>query len=110
MQVAPQDGRWWDVLTQAIQETFSEELQDGQPAALSAIPVLPTLLTGGTDSKHLGPLSVNGVYRFLPMAMNRTAGDLGMVHGINERVGTDAVLRAVKYYVRLCQLLGGAAA
>lgn len=102
VQVAPSEGKWWDLLTQAIQESFPAP--ETVPAT-AALPVIPTLITGGTDSKHLGVLSANGVFRFLPLSLNRTGGDLGMVHGNNERVSTEGVLQAVKYYMRLTQLI-----
>jgi carboxypeptidase PM20D1 len=66
--------------------------------------VVPFLLTGGTDSKHYQAIAGGQTLRFMPVAMNRTAGDLKRIHGIDERVSTTAFLDAVRFYVRILQL------
>ena len=46
--------------------------------------------------------------RFMPVAMNRTAGDLKRIHGMDERVAEGAFLDAIRFYIRFFQLaLGG---
>jgi hypothetical protein len=45
--------------------------------------------------------------RFIPVAFNRTAGDVGRVHGIDERVSVGAFLDAIRFYVRFIQLATG---
>ncbi len=77
------------------------------PRAQTAPAVVPFLTTGGTDSKHYAPLSRSGVLRFVPYLINKTAGDLGRVHGTNERVERAHFLRAVCTYSRIMQLMAG---
>jgi hypothetical protein len=69
--------------------------------------VMPFLTTGGTDSKHYAFLSRNGILRFVPYMMNKTAGDIGRVHGTNERVERAHFLRAICTYARIMQLMAG---
>lgn len=69
-----------------------------------AVAVVPFLLTGGTDSKHYQALCGGRTLRFAPVAMNRTAGDLKRVHGIDERVSTEAFLDAIRFYIRFLTL------
>ncbi len=42
--------------------------------------------------------------RFLPIALNRTAGDLRRVHGVDERLATSSYLGAVAFYTRFLDL------
>lgn len=63
---------------------------------------------GGTDSRHYLPLSRNGVLRFVPAPMNRTAGDGARVHGLDERLSIAGYGQAVCAYMRAQQLLGSA--
>ncbi len=69
-----------------------------------ALPVIPYLVTGGTDSKHYAPLSKYGVLRFVPFALTR--GDLGRIHGTDERTKASDFVRAVCTYSRMLQLFG----
>ena len=46
----------------------------------------PHLMTGASDSRHYLDITANGVYRFFPLFMNLTAGDIKRVHGIDERI------------------------
>ena len=68
---------------------------------------MPFLLTGGTDSKHYVGLCGGQTLRFMPVAMNRTAGDLKRIHGMDERVAEDAFLDAIRFYTRFFQLALG---
>ena len=63
--------------------------------------VVPELLAGLTDSaqwsKHHPGVPI---LRFVPCPINRTAGDVGRIHGVDERVGTDAYLAGIRFYVQ----------
>lgn len=69
---------------------------------------MPFLLTGGTDSKNYVGLCGGQTLRFVPLAMNRTAGDLKRIHGMDERVSEAAYLDAIRFYTRFFQLALGA--
>ena len=43
-------------------------------------------MTGASDSRHYLDITANGVYRFFPLFVNLTAGDVTRVHGIDERI------------------------
>ncbi len=59
------------------------------------IVVLPFVMTGGTDSRHFTAIADN-VYRFLPVVV--TQSDMVRFHGTNERYGTDAFIRMIRFY------------
>ena len=58
----------------------------------------------GSDAERFTGLTPN-VYRFLPVLMRRE--DLDRVHGIDERIGIEAYLRAVRFYVQFIQNTAG---
>lgn len=95
-------GRPFQLLRQAIQEVWPRPA--GQPD--TAIPVIPYMVGGGTDSKHYAPLSDGGILRFIPFGLNKTAGDLGLIHGTNERIPADDFRKAVCVYARVLELMG----
>jgi hypothetical protein len=104
LQVTKAEGIWWDRIVQAIQEGLAPVGSDGRPLA-APLPVLPCLLMGRTDSANFAHLSDGGVLRFLPIPLNRTAGEIGLVHGINERISVAQFLGAARYYVQVMQLM-----
>lgn len=106
LQVSEPRGVWWDLLVQAIQETATAENIPGLQRD-GVIPVVPSMLTGGTDSKHLGHLA-DSVFRFLPVPLNYTKGDLNLVHGIDERLRVDSFLAAIRIYTYAVTIMAGA--
>ena len=58
----------------------------------------PFLMTACSDSRHWGVIS-DRVYRFSPFTL--TNEEQSTIHGNNERMTTDAVKRAVEFYIRL---------
>ena len=59
------------------------------------IPVIPTMLNGGTDSKHYKKMTEN-IVRFSPIYISPEQGN--GVHGENERLYADQMEHAVAYY------------
>lgn len=67
--------------------------------------VAPSLLSGGTDTKHYRKLSQN-VYRFLPVRI--TEKDLASIHGTNEKIAVESYGEAVRFYAQLLRNGAGA--
>ena len=60
----------------------------------------PSLVLGGTDSRHYTVVS-EAVYRFRPFTYGRE--DLTRIHGTDERMATDVFAEGVRFHVRLIQ-------
>jgi len=75
---APVEGPIWDAL--------ARNLKHHDPDAV----VIPMILSGGTDAKHVAPLGMR-TYGFSPMKMPRDFEWEGLVHGHDERIPTSAL-------------------
>ena len=60
--------------------------------------VAPSLVLGGTDSKHYQKVADN-IYRFAPIRCN--SKDLDRIHGVNERIGIDNFKDCIRFYHQL---------
>ncbi|MCH8318991.1 MAG: M20/M25/M40 family metallo-hydrolase [Bacteroidetes bacterium] len=60
--------------------------------------VSPSLLPGGTDSKHYQSLT-NNIFRFNPVKLNQK--DLKRIHGVNERISYDGYKDMIRFYYHL---------
>jgi len=60
--------------------------------------VLPTLVTGITDSRHYSQLS-DQIYRFTPIRVGPE--DMGRIHGTNERISVEDYQNMVRFYFML---------
>jgi len=79
-------------------DTIKDTIQEVWPG----LPVSPYLMVAATDSRHHCRISKN-VYRFSPMHINHD--DLALIHGHNERVSIDNILKATEFYLRLVEKL-----
>ena len=84
--VADVSSPGYRVLARTIRQSFPDAI------------VAPALVTGATDSRHYQGVS-DAVYRFSPMRV--TPGDLGRIHGVDERIGVAAYGRYIRFYVQL---------
>ena len=78
-----------------LENPFQGALVDAMVASLGVhdpgIPVLPYLLSGGTDNKALSLLGITG-YGFAPLKLPAGLDFPGMFHGVDERVPLDALV------------------
>jgi carboxypeptidase PM20D1 len=66
--------------------------------------VIPGVTLGGTDSRHYGKVA-DDAYRFVPMIVTRE--DVPTVHGTNEKVSIDNLVRATRVYIQLLRRSAG---
>jgi acetylornithine deacetylase/succinyl-diaminopimelate desuccinylase-like protein len=78
-----------------LETSFEGPLVDAMVATLEThdpgAPVLPYLLSGGTDNKALSKLGIKG-YGFAPLRLPPELDFPGMFHGVDERVPLDALV------------------
>jgi acetylornithine deacetylase/succinyl-diaminopimelate desuccinylase-like protein len=78
-----------------LETSFDGPLVDAITATLNAhdpgAPVLPYLLSGGTDNKALSKLGIRG-YGFAPLKLPPELDFPAMLHGVDERVPLDALV------------------
>ncbi|HEX2801800.1 MAG TPA: M20 family peptidase [Phenylobacterium sp.] len=72
--------------------------------AVTGAPVVPGLVTAGTDSRYLQPVATD-VYRFQPMEFSLTG--IAMIHGTNEHMTLRNLETAVQFYARLIATAAG---
>ncbi|MCU1596960.1 MAG: hypothetical protein QOE85_1186 [Actinomycetota bacterium] len=78
-----------------LDNRFEGPLVDAMVGSLNkadpGAPVLPYLLSGGTDNKALSKLGITG-YGFAPLQLPAELDFPGMFHGVDERVPLDALV------------------
>ena len=72
----------------------------GLAAVESQAPVVPGLVTAGTDSRYLAPVATD-IYRFQPLRLS--VNDTKMIHGTDEHITVANVERMVRFYQRLIE-------
>ncbi len=72
--------------------------------SFNSIPVVPALVLAATDSRFYYAVSEQ-VYRFMPVVLD--PGELGRIHGNNERISVDSLAKMVSFYVSLLKAWTG---
>jgi carboxypeptidase PM20D1 len=86
------EGKPFQTLRAVIQDTFG------------GIPVVPGIMSGGTDARKYEPLSAS-VFRFMPFVL--TPFDNAKMHACNESVRIESLGTAVGFYKRLMSAMAG---
>jgi len=92
--VSPVDSDAYRILDRSIRSVYPEAA------------VVPYLVVGGTDARHYYRVCDN-IYRFSPFLLGSDA--MTLVHGTNERLSVENLVRGVRFYARLLQDIAGAA-
>ncbi|MBQ9197124.1 MAG: M20/M25/M40 family metallo-hydrolase [Clostridia bacterium] len=87
-QVSPAQGLSWDALTTAIQVHFP------------GVRIVPCLLAGGTDSRHMECICKN-VYRFSPFIL--PPEELARTHHYDERLSVENLRRGISFFRQMLQ-------
>lgn len=81
--VSPASGAQWELVREALRASHPDSL------------LLPYVQLSASDSRRFTPLSRH-VYRFTPFLM--TAEQRASIHGVDERIGVEALGRGVAFY------------
>ena len=85
------DNAQWRLIADAVEVAY--------PGALT----VPYVSLGGTDSRHFHPYTPDATYRFAPLYMS--ASQREGVHGVDEHVTIDALVRGERFYRALVRTL-----
>ena len=68
------------------------------------MPVAPGLVTAGTDSRYMSPIT-SDIYRY--QALLGTMNTFGMIHGTNEHMTLENITRMTDFFTRLIATAAG---
>jgi carboxypeptidase PM20D1 len=102
--ITPAKGPNYDLIVRAIMETFTPDLKVKPKQKLL---VAPMLIVGGTDALWYEDISAGKAFRFNPVKVESSKGDIDRIHGVDERISVDGYLDAVRFYMRFIKLAAG---
>lgn len=97
------EGQAWDPpLISAPDSSIYQVLEKTIKQFFNNIPVAPFITLGATDAHHYAPLCKN-TFRFTPLTMDKS--DMQRVHGVNERLGIDQLVKMAQFFYALIKEL-----
>lgn len=88
--VAATNAKIYRILSETAQQVFPDAV------------AVPGMTLGGTDSRHYSQIADNA-YRFNPQVY--TPDDIKTIHGTNERVSIDNLIKSTQFYVAFLERL-----
>jgi carboxypeptidase PM20D1 len=79
-----------------------KEMETALKAVYPGVPILVFLMVATTDSRHYKDLA-GGIFRFSPHRL--TPGEMGLIHGHDERISIENLQRGFEFYLHLLELL-----
>jgi len=106
--IGPHVHREWVTELPSYETTFDGDLVDAMNAALLAVDpearIVPYMLSGGTDAKHLARLGIR-CFGFIPLRLPPELDFAALFHGVDERVPVEALefgTRVLEHFLRNC--------
>jgi carboxypeptidase PM20D1 len=76
-----------------------QAIRDAVAAAYPEAVVAPYVMLQASDARHFHRFTPDATYRFAPLAMS--AAERAAIHGLDERVTIDALVRGERFYRQL---------
>jgi carboxypeptidase PM20D1 len=89
---------WEASVISATDSSVFQALKTTIGQVFGPVPVAPYLVTGATDARYFSRICPN-VYRFSPLILK--SSDLGMMHGIGERISVENLGSMVRFLAQL---------
>ncbi len=105
MEVDPQTGGWEASAAAPTDTPAYRTLELVVRQTFNNVPTAPFTFLAATDSRHYQPICAN-IFKFSPYFVK--AEELKGIHGVNERIGQDALAGMVAFYYRLMRVWGDA--
>ena len=105
MEVDPQTGGWEASAIASTDTPAFRTLELVVRQTFKNIPTAPFTFLAATDSRHYQPICAN-IFKFSPYFIKQE--ELKGIHGINERIGQDALAGMAAFYYRLMRIWGDA--
>jgi len=105
IEVANETSGWEASKVSSIEESAYLTLELVVRQMFDNVPVAPFVFLAATDSRHYQPIC-NNIYKFSPYLISPE--DQSGVHGINERISQDSLVKMAAFYQRLMRVWGDA--
>jgi carboxypeptidase PM20D1 len=105
MEIASETSGWEASSVSSTEDSAYLTLELVVRQMFDQVPVAPFVFLAATDSRHYQPICSN-IYKFSPYLISPE--DQSGVHGINERISQDSLVKMAAFYQRLMRVWGDA--